>query len=66
MAHINSVGQQRFFKGEGAANQKGHQIIAPDIFDVQRLGVELAVLPDTVTREVRAQINRAPKVGTWN
>ena len=48
--------QQRALEGEAAPDQERDQVIAPVAANVARLGHALAMFPDLVGRQVRAQV----------
>ena len=47
---------ERPLEGEGAAEQEGHEVVAPEGLDVRHLVGEEAVLVDPVAREIRPEI----------
>src|SRR5437762_268983 len=55
--------EQRPLEGEGAPQQEGHEVVAPERGDVGDLVGERAVLVDAVPRQVRPEIGSGRDAG---
>ena len=57
VAHGQAVVQHRLLERKRAADEKRHEIVAPQVAHVRRLGHQLAVFPDPVSRNVGADVD---------
>jgi hypothetical protein len=63
VAQRDAVLHQRLFKGEGATEHEGDEIVAPVRHDIGRLVHDLAVAPDAIARHVGADVEVEPERG---